>query len=1089
MLVSREIYRAMIPMKPSTPPGRNPISTRLDLYPGPARLAVTACYNHRWTQMNTDKDGSGPQISVTGIRSPNSDPNHGEARPEFSPRNLCSSVSICGSLLRGYGLALPLAFALGLSGLARANSAPIPFSELGTKATTDYQGEALGITVTPEGAHLRCGFQKLDGRATSQGLWLESTVPGGGQLRLVAVAVGRGDSQHAAPDGAIAWLTHGAESLAGNGTVSVEHKLARFTRPGVTEEYSVGVDGLRQDFVIESPPLNSQPSTLNHRAGDLRLELALTGARAEMAAYGAKIILESSGRALAYSRLRATDATGRELRASLEVLSAGRLAVQVEDADATYPVRIDPTFSDANWVSLNPGMPGANGSVTAMAADGSGNVYVGGDFTFIGTVVANGIAKWDGSVWSALGPGIWGGVSALAVNGTTLYAGGAFAHAGGVAANHVAKWDGSSWSALGSGMDGKVAALAVNGTTLYVGGQFSTAGGGTVNGIAAWNGSSWSALGSGISGEVSTLATSGATLYAGGRFTSAGGVAAANIAKWNGSAWSALGSGMGSNVNALALSGATLYAGGSFTTAGGAAANHIAQWNGSSWSVLGSGVDDAVMALVVSGSTLYAGGIFTNAGGVAASGVAKWDRGTWSALGSGIPLTRTGVLPCGLGGIWVGVDTLAASGTNLFVGGELFTTAGGVAADHIAQWNGNAWSALGTGMDGDVYAVAVSGTDLYAGGDFATAGGVRANRIAKWNGNFWSALGSGVGGDVYAVAVSGSDLYAGGSFTNAGGVAANCIAKWNGSSWSPLGSGMDGDVHALAVNGNVLYAGGYFTTAGGSIANGIAQWDGHTWSALGMGMDGYVYALAVSGSDLYAGGDFTTAGEETASYIAKWNGSAWSALGLGMDGGVYALAVSGTDLYAGGYFTTAGDVAASYIAKWDGSAWSALGSGMDSDVNALAVSGTDLYAAGDFTAAGGVTANYIAKWDGSTWSALGSGMDGTVSALAAAGSGHLFVGGGFSLAGANVSPFIAQANIIGGVSEGRFGGLVYSPTSGFACTFSDATIGQPYRIQRSSSLAGGSWTDFTNITYKGPIVLTDPSAATGPKRFYRAVTP
>ena len=77
------------------------------------------------------------------------------------------------------------------------------------------------------------------------------------------------------------------------------------------------------------------------------------------------------------------------------------------------------------------------------------------------------------------------------------------------------------------------------------------------------------------------------------------------------------------------------------------------------------------------------------------------------------------------------------------------------------------------------------------------------------------------------------------------------------------------------------------------------------------------------------------------------------------------------------------------------------------------MSGTNLYAGGDFTTAGGVPANYIAKWDGSAWSALGSGMTGGgrcyVYALAADGAGHLFVGGDFSLAGTNVSPYIAEA--------------------------------------------------------------------------------
>ena len=285
------------------------------------------------------------------------------------------------------------------------------------------------------------------------------------------------------------------------GKVSVEDKLVRFTRPGLTEEYSVSVDGVRQDFIIESPPLNPQPSTLNQSAGDLRVELALSGARAEAAASGARLRLEGSGRALAYSRLRVEDATGRELTARLEVLSADRLAVSVADANATYPVRIDPTFSDADWVSLNPGMPGANGDVSAIAVDGSGNVYVGGGFTFIGTVPANYIAKWDGSAWSALGSGMNGDVYALAVSGTNLYAGGDFTTAGGVPANNIAKWNGSAWSALGSGMNGTVYALAVSGTNLYAGGYFTTAGGVTANNIAKWDGSAWSALGSGMNSD------------------------------------------------------------------------------------------------------------------------------------------------------------------------------------------------------------------------------------------------------------------------------------------------------------------------------------------------------------------------------------------------------------------------------------------------------------------------------------------------------------------------------------------------------------------------------------------------------------
>jgi hypothetical protein len=71
---------------------------------------------------------------------------------------------------------------------------------------------------------------------------------------------------------------------------------------------------------------------------------------------------------------------------------------------------------------------------------------------------------------------------------------------------------------------------------------------------------------------------------------------------------------------------------------------------------------------------------------------------------------------------------------------------------------------------------------------------------------------------VWALAVSGGTLYAGGDFTTAGGTAANSIAQWNGSSWSALGSGMNSTVRALAVSGGRFYAGGYFTTAGGKVS-------------------------------------------------------------------------------------------------------------------------------------------------------------------------------------------------------------------------------------------------------------------------------
>jgi hypothetical protein len=243
-----------------------------------------------------------------------------------------------------------------------------------------------------------------------------------------------------------------------------------------------------------------------------------------------------------------------------------------------------------------------------------------------------------------------------------------------------------------------------------------------------------------------------------------------------------------SNVLALAVSGSDLYVGGYFTMAGDTAANYVARWNGSGWSTLGSGINNVCWALAVSGTNLYAGGSFGSAGGSHANRVAEWNGSTWSSLGSGLSSE---------------VSALAVSGSDLYVGGSGYW-AGDNKVEMVSKWNGSAWSALGVGeWSGDpdwlpeIYAMAVSGSNLYVGGLFTTADGSDATLVAKWNGSTWSALGEGVQGDSYndgsyvsALAVSGSDLYVGGAFTTAGTNRAMNVAKWDGSAWSALGSGV-----------------------------------------------------------------------------------------------------------------------------------------------------------------------------------------------------------------------------------------------------------------------------------------------------------
>jgi hypothetical protein len=385
---------------------------------------------------------------------------------------------------------------------------------------------------------------------------------------------------------------------------------------------------------------------------------------------------------------------------------------------------------------------------------------------------------------------------------------------------------------------------------------------------------------------------------------------------------------------------------------------------------------------------------------------------------------------------------------NLVVAGS-FSVCTNIVANNIAVYapSSNTWTSLGSGRNNgvnkEVYALAVSGNDIYAGGQFTQAGGESAQRIARWNGNVWANLdglmGEGVNSTVYALTVSGDQLYVGGAFTQAGGVEVNRVANWTGSEWASLGvgasNGVNSSVNAIAVAGSNIYVGGYFTEAGGEPANYVARWNGSVWESLGSGIgDGInlsvVQALAVSGGDVYVGGVFARAGDVAVNNIARWSGSNWSSVGAGMENGVdsavNALAVVNNDLYVGGFFTYAGSLQARQVARWNGSAWASLSNGISMAgavypaIFAMAVSGDGLCVGGAFLKMGGIAANNVASWDGNTWTSLGSGsgngLNSEVKALTVMGS-DLIVGGYFTHTGG------APANRLGRWTNGGWAGV------------------------------------------------------------------
>lgn len=107
------------------------------------------------------------------------------------------------------------------------------------------------------------------------------------------------------------------------------------------------------------------------------------------------------------------------------------------------------------------------------------------------------------------------------------------------------------------------------------------------------------------------------------------------------------------------------------------------------------------------------------------------------------------------------------------------------------------------------------------------------------------------------------------------------------------------------------------------------------------------------------------------------------------------------------------------------------------------------------------------------------------------GPGSLSTNGlAFSVSTSLGSMVLYSAPTITTPAGGRFlpGSLAYTAGNRFSLTFGGATPGINYRVQYSDQAAGGNWITLTNLTYSGPLAISD-TAATNQMRFYRAVSP
>ena len=327
--------------------------------------------------------------------------------------------------------------------------------------------------------------------------------------------------------------------------------------------------------------------------------------------------------------------------------------------------------------------------------------------------------------WSPVGVGTNNLVRVLHTDipSDKMYVGGSFTFAGGNLVWYVSEWDGSNYSAVGPGFNTAVNAIESYGGDLYVAGEFTNTQDASlfVNRIARWDGSNYFELGSGANDGVNNFVYAmeeyNGDLYVGGSFTSAGGSPASKIARWDGSAWFAIGAGVNGTVYDMKEFGGVLYVAGNFTTAGGAPANYIARWDGTTWSPVGAGTNAYIHTLEIFSGKLYAGGNFALAGGAAASKIASWDGSSWAPLAGGLNAAA-----------W----TLQEYNGLLYAGG-FFTIAGGSPGDYVASWDGASWSNVGDGFGNQVWCFTEWRGDIYAGGFFTNSGINTTNRVASWN--------------------------------------------------------------------------------------------------------------------------------------------------------------------------------------------------------------------------------------------------------------------------------------------------------------------------------------------------------------------
>lgn len=574
-------------------------------------------------------------------------------------------------------------------------------------------------------------------------------------------------------------------------------------------------------------------------------------------------------------------------------------------------------------------------------------------------------------------------------------------------------------------VDGDISAAVELDGVIYLGGSFGVIGQPS-GGFAAIDGNSGAVdpAWPDFDGAIHAMVGDGAGgWYVGGEFTRAGSLSRYRLAhiradKSVDPGWDP---GADDTVRAMAISpdGSTVYIGGSFATCGGAARNRVAAIDATSGTVTSWNPDAnwLVYALkVATDGTVYVGGYFDTIGGQPRARIAAIDPSTGNAT-AWDPTCDT------VGTTYVRAIVLSDDESTVYIAGR-FQMVGGeirqkIAAINAADGSVTAWDPGVGGFDAVVWALAVSGSTIYVGGEFTQIGGESRNNIAALDATtgLATAWDPDCNGTVYGISVSGSTVYAGGGFFTVGGEDRWLLAAIDADSGAPtsFATMVDHDVRAVVVADGVVYVGGYFTVAGVQRL-GLAAVDAATGEVgdLDLAVDGYVTDIDASadGATLYVGGYFDAVGGQTRYNLASidlasgtvtaWDPSISGGAGFGFTSPVSAMAVDGDTVYVGGDFDHVGTDARLNLAAIDASTGLALpwSPEPNASVQDLEIGGGNLYVAGYFDGIAGQTRMGVAAFrlDDCALVEWSPGLNGSVVDISIGGD-NVYLAGDFTAAG------------------------------------------------------------------------------------------